>query len=229
VIILYQFEISPYCDKVRRAMTFKGIEFEVREMLFSRREENLRVSPTHKFPVIEDEGRRIVDSTDIAYYLDERFPEPALIPRDPVERARMHILEDWADESLFTYDLAMRGLWEHNVPLLIEDVFRYETPELREEFAKTVPEGVRQQLIAQGIGRKDRDSILRDVGRHIEAIDALVRSEAWLVGHALSYADIAVRAMSYVINRAREGEELLERHPAVRDWEARVDALTLPG
>lgn len=226
---LYQFEISPFCDKVRRALTFKGVPFQIREMLFSRREENLKVSPTHKFPVLEDEGgRRIVDSTDIAYWLEQRFPEPRLFPATPRERALVHVIEDWADESLFTIDLAIRALWEHNVPLLIEDVFRYETPELRAAFAQSVPAGVRQQLEGQGIGRKNHVSLRRDLERHVDAIDALVGGQRWLVGDAFSYADIAVRAMTYVINRAVEGAELFGARPAIRDWESRVDALTLP-
>jgi glutathione S-transferase len=228
VITLYQFEISPFCDKVRRALVYKGIRFEIREMLFSQRDENLKVSPTHKFPVIERDGERVVDSTEIAYWLDDQFPEPRLIPRDPLQRARMHIYEDWADESLFPYDLAMRVLWEHNVPLLIEDIFRYETPELQKLFADTVPPAARQQLIADGLGRKDRDSILREVQRHFEALNALLGAGEWLLGEEFSYADIAVRAMTYVMNRAKEGEEMLGAYPAIRDWERRVDELTVP-
>jgi glutathione S-transferase len=229
MLILYQFEISPFCDKVRRALTYKGIEFEIREMLFSKQSENLAVSPTHKFPVLEHKGERIVDSTDIAYWLEQRFPEPPLIPEDPVQRARMHIYEDWADESLFPYDLAIRVMWEHNVPLLIDDIFKYESPELQKAFAEAVPAQARERLIAEGIGRKDREALLRDVRRHFDAIDALVRAGDWLLGEPFSYADIAVRAMTYVMGRAQEGEQLLDERAAVRDWEQRVDALTLSG
>ena len=60
MITLYQFEISPFCDKIRRAMTFKGLDFEIKEMLFSEQVENLAVSPTHKFPVIDCDGERVV-------------------------------------------------------------------------------------------------------------------------------------------------------------------------
>jgi glutathione S-transferase len=228
MLTLYQFEISPFCDKVRRALTYKGIEFRVHEMLFSQQQASLEISPTHKFPVIEVDGERVVDSTDIAYYLERRFPRPPLIPDDPVQRAQMHIIEDWADESLFPYDLAMRFLWEHNVPLVIEDIFKYETPEFQKLMAETVPPQVREQLIRQGLGRKDRDAILRDVRRHVQAVDALVSRGHWLVGDALSYGDIAVRAMFYVIGRAAEGAEMLGERPAILDWQARVDGLTLP-
>jgi|ETNmetMinimDraft_23_1059889.scaffolds.fasta_scaffold26446_1 glutathione S-transferase len=227
MITLFQFEISPFCDKTRRALTYKGLEFEVKEMLFSQEAENLKVSPTHKFPVIDRDGDRLADSTDIAYYLEEKYPEPPLCPADPASRAHMHIIEDWADESLFPYDLAMRGLWEHNIPLLIDDIFKYETPELQKMFAETVPDGIRQQLIAAGLGRKDKKAILNDVRRHLEAVNALIQANSWLVADHLSYADIAVAAMFFVINRAEEGAAMLDEFPMIRKWQERVDELTL--
>ena len=227
MITLYQFEISPFCDKTRRALTYKGLDFEIKEMLFSQEAENLKVSPTHKFPVIDCDGERVVDSTDIAYFLEEKYPEPPLLPADPVARAHMHIIEDWADESLFPYDLAMRGLWAHNVPLLIDDIFKYETPELQKMFAETVPEGIRQQLTAAGLGRKDKTTLLNDVRRHIEAVNALLEANSWLVGEHLSYADIAVAAMFFVINRAEEGAVMLDEYPTIRAWQGRVDEVTL--
>lgn len=227
MITLYQFEVSPFCDKVRRAMTYKKLDFEIREMLFSQEAETLAVSPTRKLPVIDCDGERVVDSTDIAYFLEAKYPEPALMPNDPVQRAHMHITEDWADQSLFPYDLAMRGLWEHNVGLLIDDVFKYETPELRKAFAETVPEGIRQQLEADGLGRKDKDAILADVRRHFDAVNALLGSGPWLVGDDLSYADIAVAAMFHVMSHAVEGAEMLAGYPAIAAWRERVDELTL--
>ncbi|MBT4160625.1 MAG: glutathione S-transferase family protein [Gammaproteobacteria bacterium] len=227
MITLYQFEISPFCDKTRRALTYKGLEFEIREMLPSQEAENLKVSPTHKFPAIDCDGERIVDSTDIAYYLEQKYPEPQLAPSDPAGRAHMHIIEDWADESLFPYDLAMRGLWEHNIPLLIDDIFKYETPELQKMFAETVPEGIRQQLIAAGLGRKDKETILNDVRRHINAVNDLLQAGDWLVADHLTYSDIAVAAMFFVINRAEEGAAMLDEFATIRQWQNRVDELTL--
>jgi glutathione S-transferase len=67
------------------------------------------------------------------------------------------------------------------------------------------------------------------VRRHFEALNVLVEAGEWLLGVEFSYADIGVRAMTYVMNRAQEGEEMLGEYAAIRSWELRVDERTLPG
>ncbi len=70
-------------------------------------------------------------------------------------------------------------------------------------------------------------TILNDVRRHLEAVNALIEANGWLVGDHLSFADIAVAAMFFVINRAVEGAEMLDEFPTIRHWQRRVDELTL--
>jgi len=50
--------------------------------------------------VLIDEGLVLTDSTVIAEYLDEQFPDPPLMPKDPKERARARWLEEFADSRL---------------------------------------------------------------------------------------------------------------------------------
>ena len=109
MIVLHQFEISPFCDKVRRILHVKRIPYEVREVPPSRALTDVRrVNRIGKLPAIEDDGRVIADSTDIAHHLEERFPDPPLLPKHPLERALVHVLEDWADESLYYYEMTLR-------------------------------------------------------------------------------------------------------------------------
>jgi maleylacetoacetate isomerase len=49
-------------------------------------------------PVIEDDGQVIFDSTRILRYLEERYPEPPLFPRDPARRAEMDVFLEWFNE-----------------------------------------------------------------------------------------------------------------------------------
>ena len=62
----------------------------------------------------------------------------------------------------------------------------------------------------------------------VESINALVSDKEWLVGDTLSIADIAVVSMCTVLDRAVEARSLMDSMPALRDWQQRVDALTLP-
>ena len=59
--------------------------------------------PFSNIPTILHDGKYINDSTDIAYYLEEIFPDPPLIPQEAKDWAKCHLYEDWADESLNFY------------------------------------------------------------------------------------------------------------------------------
>ena len=117
-ILLHQYEVSPFAAKVRRALRYKGIPFEVKNYAVADASKIRKtISPSGKIPVLDHDGQRIVDSTTILRYLEQAFPTPPLLPSQPALRAQAHIVEDWADESLFFYDLSMRG-WSNNIDWL---------------------------------------------------------------------------------------------------------------
>ena len=77
MITLHQFEISPFCDKVRRILHWKRQPFTVREVPLSQTVTAVRkVNPAGKLPCLEHDGRFLGDSTDIAYYLDKGSAVP---------------------------------------------------------------------------------------------------------------------------------------------------------
>ena len=78
-----------------------------------------KYSATSKLPTIEHEGKFIDDSTDIAYYLDEVFPDRPLIPIDEKLWVKCHLYEDWADESLNFYMMKLRWLPQNQDRFLI--------------------------------------------------------------------------------------------------------------
>ena len=99
MITLHQFQVSPFCDKIRRILHWKGIDYRIQEVPLARAPAIRRINPIGKLPCLEHDGTFVADSTDIAHYLEEKFPEPPILPRDPAERALCHVLDDWADES----------------------------------------------------------------------------------------------------------------------------------
>ena len=46
-------------------------------------------------PVLDDEGFIAVDSSRIIEHLEERFPDPPLLPAEPARRAEMRVFVDW--------------------------------------------------------------------------------------------------------------------------------------
>jgi glutathione S-transferase len=95
-------------------------------------------------------------------------------------------------------------------------------------FHALAPAIIRKQARDQGTGRKTPAAVCADVARHFEAINTLVAGNAWLVGESPCIADIAVASMLTVLERAAEARHLMATQPALREWQQRVDALTLP-
>jgi glutathione S-transferase len=224
MITLYQFKSSPLCEKVRRLLNYKGIAFDIHEVDRTKVGELKHVSPFGKFPALQDGDTPVCDSTDIVYYLEEKFPERSLVPEDPRLKAQMHIAEDWADESLYFYEVTMRLSWESNLRVILDKMMETMPATLtREQVLSLMLSGSQQLVAAQGLGRKTREQIIADVQRHIAAIATLVGEEGWMVGEAISLADLSVIAEVRCLLDAAEAREILKAYPQVSAWMARVD------
>jgi glutathione S-transferase len=88
VITLYDADRCPYCARVRIALAEKGIEYETVEVdLDDRPAWIYEKNPLGRVPVLEEDVLVLPESAVINEYLEERYPEPALWPADPGDRA----------------------------------------------------------------------------------------------------------------------------------------------
>ena len=93
--------VSPYVRKVLVCMELKGLDYEVDPITpFFGNDEFRHLSPLCRIPVLVDAGMALPDSSVICEYLEDRFPDPPLLPRDARERARARWLEEFADTRL---------------------------------------------------------------------------------------------------------------------------------
>ena len=92
-LVLYDAPRCPYCARVRILLAEKGVELEVVEVDLSDRPAWLyEKNPTGRVPVLEEDGRALPESAVIMEFLEERYPEPALLPPDPADRAFVRLL-----------------------------------------------------------------------------------------------------------------------------------------
>ena len=93
--------ISPYVRKVLVFLETKGIEYEIDPIApFVGNEAFAKLSPLKRVPVLLDDDLVLTDSSVICQYLEDKFPEPSLYPRDIAARARARWLEEYADTRL---------------------------------------------------------------------------------------------------------------------------------
>lgn len=99
--VLWQLQISHYNEKVRWALDYKRIPHTRRSLLPGvHRVVARRIAGIDTTPVMQLDGRGVGDSTRILQALEERWPQPPLIPSDPRQRQRALELEDYFDEQL---------------------------------------------------------------------------------------------------------------------------------
>jgi glutathione S-transferase len=93
MITLYNAPRCPYVARVRIVLAEKGIEFEAVEIDLSDRPDWFyEKNPVGRVPVIEEDGWILPESAVIMEFLEERYPEPALLPADPADRAAARLL-----------------------------------------------------------------------------------------------------------------------------------------
>jgi glutathione S-transferase len=99
----------PYCARVRLALAEKELDYETVEVdLGDRPQWLLELNPpSGRVPVLDD-GFTLPESGVIMAFLEERYPEHALLPADPVERAQARLLVHRFDENLGTDYYAFR-------------------------------------------------------------------------------------------------------------------------
>jgi glutathione S-transferase len=90
---LYDAARCPYCARVRIVLAEKGIAYEPVEIdLDDRPAWIYDLNPKGRVPVLEHDGFVLPESLVVSEYLDERHPEPSLLPADPADRAAVRLL-----------------------------------------------------------------------------------------------------------------------------------------
>lgn len=101
-VTLYDHPLSPYGQKVKIALLEKDVPFEavLPDGIGAGATVNefLGASPRGEVPaLVEGDQVRVFDSTIILEYIEDRWPQPPMLPADPLERARVRMLEDAMD------------------------------------------------------------------------------------------------------------------------------------
>jgi glutathione S-transferase/RNA polymerase-associated protein len=113
MIKLYEHPLSPYAQKCKIALYEKNVPFEaVTPDLLSARTppaDFAAANPRLEVPTLIDGDLSIFDSTIILEYIEERWPDPALLPKAPAERARLRMIEEVVDTQ---YDAVNWGMME---------------------------------------------------------------------------------------------------------------------
>jgi glutathione S-transferase len=98
---LYEHPLSAYAMKVKIALNEKGLDYETAipdgMSMGKAGGEFVDANPRAEVPTLVDGDFSVFDSTVILEYIEEKWANPPLLPKTPVERARVRMIEDVMD------------------------------------------------------------------------------------------------------------------------------------
>jgi glutathione S-transferase len=222
---LHYYPLSTTSQKVRLCQTYKGVALHEHIIDLGNLQqiapEYLAINPRAEVPALVADGQVITESSTINEYLEERFPERRLLPRDPLLRAQIRLWNKSVDAGA-TQALAVPTyqLWVR--PLI--------TPEHREGLARALqrmPLASHRERWSRILGRGFDETEMSQAFRVVEATFARMEEALchgpYLVGEEYSLADvettpIVVRAMH--LDRG----DLWSNKPRLAAWFERVRA-----
>ena len=206
---LIQIPFSHNCIKVRVALAIKNLPYEIENIKPMDRSGVVRVSGQGLVPVLVDGDKAVADSTAILLYLDERCPQPPLVPRDPAARNLCLLLEDWADRAFME---ASRRIAYYNitaVPGLVSRLFFPDETGLAVRLKERIAINRVRKRFRFSAERypKDAKEVRHAAALAVERLDG----KAWLMGEGPTVADIALATMSAPL----AADLQLRRDPAI--------------
>ncbi|MEO1563256.1 MAG: glutathione S-transferase family protein [Pseudomonadota bacterium] len=164
---LHHYPLSPFCRKVRLVLAEKRIDVElVEERYWEKSREFLRINPAGQVPVLRNAELVLPVSQAICEYLEERHPEPPVLPKTVKARAEVRRLVGWFDDKFYN---------DVTKPLLTERVFKKLTGSGHPD-SQAVKSGMKASRF------------------HMDYIEWLLERRKWLGGDALTLADFAAAA-----------------------------------
>lgn len=94
--LLHDYAKSSACYRVRIALNLKGLEYDRHKVNLldgdQKSDEYRALNPQGLVPMLEIDGLRLTQSLAIMVYLDQRYPEPRLVPADPGDGAHVRAM-----------------------------------------------------------------------------------------------------------------------------------------
>jgi glutathione S-transferase len=222
VLELYHSTNSVCAQKIRIALKEKGQE--AKDHIMTLRGDQyepayLKLNPNGVVPTLIHDGRPIIESSLILYYLDDTFPEPPLMPNEPSERHRVRMYNKLIDEyvhnacTILTFATAFRPAFLKMAPEAWQTEIDKTPLKRRAEYKRSV--------IAHGL---DSEFVGEALAHHRKLLSWMadsLKEGPYLAGESFSNADCAV--IPYILRlELLKLAGLWDGYPAVAAWWARM-------
>jgi len=197
MITLYQFEFSHFCEKARWALDYKGLPHVRKNLLPGLHKRVARkLAPMSGLPILVDHGTVVQDSTSIITFLDAKYPDRPLTPRDAQEAKEALAWEEYLDEEIGVQ--VRRWFYYHALPdrdcalgFLLEGAPWYGRP----LFALIYPKVRAAMTSLMDIHAESARQSEERLVAALDKLDDVVKERRFLVGDRFSRADLTACAL----------------------------------
>jgi glutathione S-transferase len=191
--ILYHAPLSPFCRKVRLSLAEKKIEIQlVEEHYWEKGPDFLLRNPAGKVPILKINGKTLSESSAICEYLEQRYPEPALLPKNVDAQFEVRRLVAWFDDKF------------HN-----------------EVTSKLLYERVNRKIHGTGYPVSAHVKAgAKAIKYHLDYLAWLLDNRRWLAGNSMTLADFAAAAHLSSLDYISDVD--WNRSMAVKNWYATI-------
>ena len=220
---LIHFSGSSCSQKTRIFLNLKGIDWVSHHVDLTSGENHsdwfLGINPRGLVPILVDDGEVHIESNDIIQYLEEKFPEPKLIP-EGYKTLTSELLKEEDDLHLDIRNVSFRFLFgklARKRPSSIKKFEDYEgTIEGKGDSHKVKEVNFYNDFLKQGI---PVDALKQSVTKFIKVYERFeqdLANQEFLLGEELSVLDIAWFIYTHRLDLA--GYDFKKRHKAVYNW-----------
>ncbi|MDJ0926868.1 MAG: glutathione S-transferase family protein [Gammaproteobacteria bacterium] len=219
-LVLYHSVESTCAQKVRLVMAEKGLEWEENRLNLRKGEQfspdYLKLNPKAVVPTLVHGDTVVRESSIINEYLEDCFPEPALRPFAPGERAQMRLLIKTIDDEVH----GAIGVLSYAIFLRHQMNERLSPAELAEHFQKVADPARRerqQKTHEKGLQSPAAGLAIQTLRRFVSQLAESLAGRDWLASEKYTLADAA--ALPYMFRaRALHLTPLWDDQPELAAW-----------
>jgi len=222
---LYHNDMSTCAQKVRATLAEKDLAWDGHELNLRTGEQHkpqfLKLNPRGVVPVLVHDGNTIIESSVICAYLDEAFPDPPLMPNNPVERATMRLWCKLPDDILHMACATV------SFAISFGQQLKQQAGQGLEERLMKMPDPARRErqraLIEKGIETPFFRDHIKVFEKTFGEIEAQLGKTKWLASDMFTLADIEITPYVERIDRLGLAGMWQDR-PRLADWFKRIKA-----
>ena len=204
------YRFSPYCWRNLFALKHKGLDVERVPVKFTDRS-SIAMSGQDRVPVLDDNGKIVSDSWNIATYLEEQYPDRPSLFGSVIGQGTAFVFNKWVDISVHA---ELR-------PIAVPGAFKHIDPDDTDWFRQSREAMFSMTLEALAEGRAERIRRLQTV---LEPVQAALAAQPFLCGEAPAYVDYVLMG-SLMWTRVCSDAVLFANDDPIYAWRERMLAL----